>query len=75
MKEFLKLISSLLLIYYLYLLFKWVWESGVVGKIVIIIILVLGVYNSYKINIKGDYSPMFEHEVSYPKYVHLKEIE
>ena len=75
MKEFLKLISSLLLIYYLYLLFKWVWESGVVGKIVIIIILALGVYNSYKINIKGDYSPMFEHKVSYPKYVHLKEIE
>ena len=75
MKEFFKFLGNLFLIYIIYLLFKRIWKSGIIGKIFVILILLLGLYNSYKINIKDDYSPMYNYDVEYPGYVHLKEIE
>ena len=72
MKGFFKLIGNLLLLYFVYQAFKWVWNSGIVGKIAIIIFFILGLMNSFRPG--GSQSPLLKnHKVSYPNYVHLVE--
>ena len=72
MKAFFRIISSLILLYFVYVVFKWVWDSGVIGKIAIIIFLILGLMNAFRPG--GSESPLLKnHKVKYPNYVHLVE--
>jgi hypothetical protein len=72
MKEFFKFLSNMLLIYFVYLMFKWIWESGVLGKIFVIMFLILGLWNATRN--ATDTSPLLKnHKVNYPNYVHLVE--
>jgi hypothetical protein len=72
MKEIFKFVGNLILLYLVYQAFKWVWNSGIVGKIAIIIFFILGLMNSFRPG--GSQSPLLKnHKVSYPNYVHLVE--
>ena len=52
MKEFLKLLSSLLLIYFVYVIFKWIWDASFVGKLVIIAMFAFAIHNYYRMEIQ-----------------------
>lgn len=54
MKEFLKLLSSLLLIYFVYVIFKWIWDSSFVGKLAIIAMFAFAIHNYYRMEIKHE---------------------
>jgi hypothetical protein len=72
MKAFFRFVGSLILIYLVYLAFEWIWKSGIVGKIFVILFLILGLWNATR-NV-SDGSPLLKnHKVKYPNYVHLKE--
>lgn len=72
MKQVLKFLGSLILIYLVYLAFEWIWKSGVVGKIFVVLFLILGLWNATR-NVT-DGSPLLKnHKVSYPNYIHLVE--
>ena len=72
MKQFFKFLGSLILIYLVYLAFEWMWKSGIVGKIFVILFLILGLWNMTR-NVT-DGSPLLKnHTVSYPNYIHLVE--
>jgi hypothetical protein len=72
MKQVLKFLGSLILIYLVYLAFEWMWKSGVVGKIFVVLFLILGLWNATQ-NVT-DGSPLLKnHKVSYPNYIHLVE--
>jgi hypothetical protein len=72
MKQFFRFLGSLILIYLVYLAFEWMWKSGIVGKIFVILFLILGLWNATR-NV-SDGSPLLKnHKVSYPNYIHLVE--
>jgi hypothetical protein len=62
-----RFLSKLLFLYFIYILLKVVWNSGIIGKLFILSFLTLGLYNSYKVLVKHDDSPIFEYTPSWEK--------
>jgi len=72
MKAFFRFVGSLILIYLIYLAFEWIWKSGTIGKVFVILFLILGLWNATR-NVT-DSSPLLKnHKVNYPNYIHLVE--
>jgi hypothetical protein len=72
MKQVLKFLGSLILIYLVYLAFEWLWKSGIFGKIFVIMFLILGLWNATRVG--GSKSPLLKnYKVSHPNYIHLVE--
>jgi len=61
MKGLGKLLANLLFVYMFYVILKMVWNSGIIGKLFIISFLTLGLYNSYKVHVLHDDTPIFEY--------------
>jgi hypothetical protein len=44
MEDFFRLIGKLIFIYFIYLIIKEIWNSGIVGKIILLSMLAFGLY-------------------------------
>ncbi len=67
MEGFFRLIGKLLFVYFVYIILKAVWDSGIIGKLFILSFLTLGLYNSYKVHVKHDDTPIFEYTPSWER--------
>jgi hypothetical protein len=48
MKEIFQLIGKLIFIYFIYLAIKEIWNSGIIGKIILLSMLAFGLYTKWE---------------------------
>jgi len=47
MREFFNLVGKLIFVFFIIEIIKWVWNSGTIGKIILLSMLAFGIYQAY----------------------------